>query len=208
MKNALGAVGLNPDGLDVVLMQLIRLTQNGEVVRMSKRTGKAITLSDLLEEISVDAARFFFNMRSAGSHLDFDLTLAAEQSNDNPVFYVQYAHARICSILRLLKEEGIDVKAYSDINPAVLKEEAEITLLKKLADLPEEIRAAALALEPAKITRYVLELATDFHSFYNSCRVKGEEEELMAARLKLIDSVRIVLGGILKMLKISAPEKM
>ena len=208
MKNALGAVGLNPDGLDVVLMQLVRLTQNGEVVRMSKRTGKAITLSDLLEEISVDAARFFFNMRSAGSHLDFDLTLAAEQSNDNPVFYVQYAHARICSILRLLKEEGIDVKAYSDINPAVLKEEAEITLLKKLADLPEEIRAAALALEPAKITRYVLELATDFHSFYNSCRVKGEEEELMAARLKLIDSVRIVLGGILKMLKISAPEKM
>lgn len=208
MKNALGAVGLNPDGLDVVLMQLVRLTQNGEVVRMSKRTGKAITLSDLLEEISVDAARFFFNMRSAGSHLDFDLTLAAEQSNDNPVFYVQYAHARICSILRLLKEEGIDVKAYSDINPAVLKEEAEITLLKKLADLPEEIRAAALALEPAKITRYVMELATDFHSFYNSCRVKGEEEELMAARLKLIDSVRIVLGGILKMLKISAPEKM
>ncbi len=208
MKNALGAVGLNPDSLDVVLMQLVRLTQNGEVVRMSKRTGKAITLSDLLEEISVDAARFFFNMRSAGSHLDFDLTLAAEQSNDNPVFYVQYAHARICSILRLLKEEGIDVKAYSDINPAVLKEEAEIALLKKLADLPEEIKAAALALEPAKITRYVLDLATDFHSFYNSCRVKGEEEELMAARLKLIDSVRIVLGGILKMLKISAPEKM
>lgn len=208
MKNALGAVGIEPDRLDVVLMQLVRLTQNGEVVRMSKRTGKAITLSDLLEDISVDAARFFFNMRSAGSHLDFDLTLAAEQSNDNPVYYVQYAHARICSILRLLKEEGVDVKPYADINTTLLTDEAELTLLKKLTDLPEEIKYAAENLEPARITRYVMELATDFHSFYNSCRVKGEAEELMAARLKLIDSVRIVIGGILKMLKISAPEKM
>ncbi len=208
MKNALNAVGIEPDRLDVVLMQLVRLTQNGEVVRMSKRTGKAITLSDLLEDISVDAARFFFNMRSAGSHLDFDLTLAAEQSNDNPVYYVQYAHARICSILRLLKEEGVDVKPYADINTSLLTDEAELTLLKKLTDLPEEIKYAAENLEPARITRYVMELATDFHSFYNSCRVKGEAEELMAARLKLIDSVRIVIGGILKMLKISAPEKM
>ncbi len=208
MKKALDAAMGGGDKLDVVLMQLVRLTQNGEVVRMSKRTGKAITLSDLLEEISVDAARFFFNMRSAGSHLDFDLTLAAQQSNDNPVFYVQYAHARICSILRLLSEEGISVKAYEEINPAVLTEEAEITLLKKLADLPEEIRGAAEALEPARITRYLMELATDFHSFYNSCRVKGEAEELMAARLKLIDSVRIVMKGIMTMLKITAPEKM
>ncbi len=208
MKKALDAVGAGGDKLDVVLMQLVRLTQNGEVVRMSKRTGKAITLSDLLDEISVDAARFFFNMRSAGSHLDFDLTLAAEQSNDNPVFYVQYAHARICSILRLLKEEGVEVKPYAEVNPSVLCEEAELTLLKKLADFPEEIRSAAEAMEPARITRYLMELATDFHSFYNSCRVKGEAEELMAARLKLIDSVRIVMCGILKMLKISAPEKM
>ncbi len=208
MKNALSAVGIAPERLDVVLMQLVRLTQNGEVVRMSKRTGKAITLSDLLEDISVDAARFFFNMRSAGSHLDFDLTLAAEQSNDNPVYYVQYAHARICSILRLLKEEGVEVKPYADINTSLLTDEAELTLLKKLTDLPEEIRFAAENLEPARITRYVMELATDFHSFYNSCRVKGEAEDLMAARLKLIDSVRIVIGGILKMLKISAPEKM
>ncbi len=208
MKNALSAVGIEPDRLDVVLMQLVRLTQNGEVVRMSKRTGKAITLSDLLEDISVDAARFFFNMRSAGSHLDFDLTLAAEQSNDNPVYYVQYAHARICSILRLLKEEGVEVKPYADINTSLLTDEAELTLLKKLTDLPEEIRFAAENLEPARITRYVMELATDFHSFYNSCRVKGEADDLMAARLKLIDSVRIVINGILKMLKISAPEKM
>ncbi len=208
MKKALDAVGVNGDRLDVVLMQLVRLMQDGEVVRMSKRTGKAITLSDLLEDISVDAARFFFNMRSAGSHLDFDLTLAAEQSNDNPVYYVQYAHARICSIIRLLGEEGVKVKAYSEIDPSVLTDETELTLLKKLADLPEEIRAAAETLEPAKITRYVMELSTDFHSFYNSCRVKGENEELMLARLKLIDSVRIVICGILKMLKISAPEKM
>lgn len=208
MKKALDAVGESGDKLDVVLMQLVRLTQNGEVVRMSKRTGKAITLSDLLEEISVDAARFFFNMRSAGSHLDFDLTLAAEQSNDNPVFYVQYAHARICSILRLLGEEGISVKPYAEINAAKLTDEAELTMLKKLTDLPDEIRAAAEALEPARITRYLMELATDFHSFYNSCRVKGEEEELMAARLKLIDSVRIVMKGIMTMLKITAPEKM
>ena len=208
MKKALDAVGESGDRLDVVLMQLVRLMQNGEVVRMSKRTGKAITLSDLLEDISVDAARFFFNMRSAGSHLDFDLTLAAEQSNDNPVFYVQYAHARICSILRLLGEEGIKVLPYSEINASKLTDEAELTLLKKLTDLPDEIKGAAEALEPARITRYLMELATDFHSFYNSCRVKGEEDELMAARLKLIDSVRIVMKGIMTMLKITAPEKM
>ena len=208
MKNALSAAGLDSSRLEVVLMQLVRLTQNGEVVRMSKRTGKAITLSDLLEEISIDAARFFFNMRSAGSHLDFDLTLAAEQSNDNPVFYVQYAHARICSILRLLKEEGIEVKNFGDINPSLLKEEAELALLKKLCDLPEEIKTAAESMEPARITRYLTELATDFHSFYNSCRVKCEDAELMAARLKLVESVRLVMKGLLDMLKISAPEKM
>lgn len=208
MKNALNAVGEDGSKLDVVLMQLVRLMQDGEVVRMSKRTGKAITLSDLLEDISVDAARFFFNMRSAGSHLDFDLGLAKQQSSDNPVYYVQYAHARICSILRLLGEEGINVRKYSEINPGVLTDEAELTLLKKLTDLPEEIKAAAESMEPARITRYVMELATDFHSFYNSCRVKGEEQEIMDARLKLIDSVRIVISGILKMLKITAPEKM
>lgn len=208
MKKALEAVNINSDRLDIVLMQLVRLMQNGEVVRMSKRTGKAITLSDLLEDISVDAARFFFNMRSAGSHLDFDLTLAAEQSNENPVFYVQYAYARICSIIRLLKEDGVEVKKYSEINPSLLTDETELTLLKKLADLPEEIKNAAEALEPAKITRYIMDLATDFHSFYNSCHVKGEDEELMAARLKLADSVRTVMAGVLGMLKISAPEKM
>lgn len=208
MKKALEAVNINSDRLDIVLMQLVRLMQDGEVVRMSKRTGKAITLSDLLEDISVDAARFFFNMRSAGSHLDFDLTLAAEQSNDNPVFYVQYAYARICSIIRLLKEDGVEIRKYSEIKPSLLTDETELTLLKKLADLPEEIKSAAEALEPAKITRYIMDLATDFHSFYNSCHVKGDDNGLMAARLKLVDSVRIVMAGILGMLKITAPEKM
>lgn len=208
MKKALEAVGIDSSRLTVVLMQLVRLMQDGEVVRMSKRTGKAITLSDLLEDISVDAARFFFNMRSAGSHLDFDLTLAAQQSNDNPVYYVQYAYARICSILRLLGEDGVSVKDYSEINPSLLKEESELNLLKKLGDLPDEIRMSAESLEPARITRYIMELATDFHSFYNSCRVKNEDAELMAARLKLVDSVRIVMKGILNMLKITAPERM
>ncbi len=208
MKKALDAVNINSDRLDIVLMQLVRLMQDGEVVRMSKRTGKAITLSDLLEEISIDAARFFFNMRSAGSHLNFDLTLAAEQSNDNPVFYVQYAHARICSIIRLLEEDGIKPVSYAEIKPELLTDETELALLKRLADLPEEIKTAAEALEPAGITRYIMELATDFHSFYNNCRVKGDDEELTKARLKLIDSVRVVMGGILGMLKIDAPEKM
>lgn len=208
MKKALEAVGIDSSRLTVVLMQLVRLMQDGEVVRMSKRTGKAITLSDLLEDISVDAARFFFNMRSAGSHLDFDLTLAAQQSNDNPVYYVQYAYARICSILRLLGEDGVSVKDYSEINPSLLKEESELNLLKKLGDLPDEIRMSAESLEPARITRYIMELATDFHSFYNSCRVKNGDAELMAARLKLVDSVRIVMKGILGMLKITAPERM
>lgn len=208
MKKALEAVGIDSSRLTVVLMQLVRLMQDGEVVRMSKRTGKAITLSDLLEDISVDAARFFFNMRSAGSHLDFDLTLAAQQSNDNPVYYVQYAYARICSILRLLGEDGVSVKDYSEINPSLLKKESELNLLKKLGDLPDEIRMSAESLEPARITRYIMELATDFHSFYNSCRVKNEDAELMAARLKLVDSVRIVMKGILGMLKITAPDRM
>ncbi|MBR5152222.1 MAG: arginine--tRNA ligase [Clostridia bacterium] len=208
MKKALDAVGGDGDCLDVVLMQLVRLMRDGEVVRMSKRTGKAITLSDLLEDISVDAARFFFNMRSAGSHLDFDLNLATQQSSDNPVYYVQYAHARICSILRLLSEEGVSVLPYCEIHADCLKEEAELELLKKLSDLPGEVEAAAKALEPARMTRYVMDLAATFHTFYTACRVKVEDKDLMNARLKLIDATRIVIKGVLTMLKISAPEKM
>lgn len=208
MKKALDAVGIDGNRLDVVLMQLVRLTRDGEVVRMSKRTGKAITLSDLLEEISVDAARFFFNMRSAGSHLDFDLGLAAEQSNNNPVFYVQYAHARICSILRLMAEEGVSVRPFSEIDASLLKAEEELELLKKLGDLPGEIESAAKSLEPARLTRYVMDLAAVFHTFYTACRVKVEDRALMEARLKLIDCTRIVLKNVLAMLKITAPERM
>ena len=208
MKGAMAAVGLNPDSLEVVLMQLVRLTRDGEVVRMSKRTGKAITLSDLLEDVSIDVARFFFNMRMAGSHLDFDLDLAVKESSENPVYYVQYAHARICSIINALSEEGIKVEAFDKINPALLTEESELELLKKLCELPEEIRLAAIGREPARITRYSIELATAFHSFYNACRVKGEDKALTEARLKLCASVGTVLKGILKMLKIDAPEKM
>lgn len=208
MKNALSASGIDSDRLDVVLMQLVRLMQDGEVVRMSKRTGKAITLNDLLEDVSIDAARFFFNMRGAGSHLDFDLGLAKEQSNDNPVFYVQYAHARICGILRLLEQEGVSVPKYSDIKAELLNDETELDLLKKLSDLPEEIKISAQTLEPAKLTRYVMELATCFHAFYNACRVNVEDEELRKARVKLIDCTRSVIAGVLKMLKITAPEKM
>ena len=201
-------MGGEGDRLDVVLMQLVRLVSNGEVVRMSKRTGKAITLTDLLEDISIDAARFFFNMRNAGSHLDFDLELAKEQSNDNPVFYVQYAHARICSILRLMAEEGVTVLPYTEIQTGCLTDPAELDLLKKLSDLPAEVESAAKALEPARMTRYVMDLATAFHTFYAACRVKVEDRDLMNARLKLIDATRIVLKGVLTMLKVSAPEKM
>lgn len=208
MQKAITAAGVDGERIRVVLMQLVRLMQDGEIVRMSKRTGKAITLNDLLEDVSIDAARFFFNMRGAGSHLDFDLGLAKEQSNDNPVFYVQYAHARICGILRLLKEEGVAVPAYSDINPLLLTAEAELDLLKKLSDLPEEIKTAAETFEPAKLTRYVTELATCFHAFYNACRVNVEDTELRKARVKLIDCTRSVIAGVLKMLKITAPEKM
>ena len=208
MKAALAAVGIDPDRFEVSIMQLVRLTRDGEVVRMSKRTGKAITLSDLLEDVSIDAARFFFNMRMAGSHLDFDLDLAVKEDSDNPVYYVQYAHARICSIIRLLREEGVEVLPYAEIKPELLTEETELELLKKLCELPEEIKLAAASREPAKITRYVIELATAFHSFYNACRVKVDDKDLMNARLKVVDSVRIVIEGVLKMLKINAPEKM
>lgn len=208
MKGALKALGIDPDRLNVIIMQLVRLTENGEIVRMSKRTGKMITLSDLIEDIGIDAARFFFNLRQAGSHFDFDLGLAVEQSNDNPVFYVQYAHARICSILRLMEEEGYRPLPYSEINPSLLAAKEEISLMKKLADMPEEIRVAAETYEPSRITRYVMEVAAAFHSFYNSCRIKGEEEGLANARLKLCDAARVVIKNCLSILGVTAPEKM
>lgn len=208
MKGAMEALGINPDRLDVVLMQLVRLMKGGEVVRMSKRTGRMVTLRDLIDEVGKDAARFFFNMRSADSPVDFDLDLAIEQSNENPVFYVQYAHARICSIIRQLEEEGVKIGSIDEVNLSLLKEEAEKDLIKKLAYFPEEVTIAAKTMAPHRITRYILDVASLFHSFYNSCRVKGVEDDLMKARLVLIIAVRTVIKNVLDMLKITAPEKM
>ncbi len=208
LKHGLEALGVAPERLEIILMQLVRLVSGGEVVRMSKRTGKSITLKDLLEETSIDAARFFFNMRQANSHFDFDLDLAVEQSNDNPVFYVQYAHARVCSILRLMQEQGVCVKLVSELNLERLSAPQEIELMKKLADFPETIRCSAALREPSLITRYAMDLAAAFHGFYAACKVNTEDSELTAARLKLADSVRIALANALKVMSISAPEQM
>jgi len=208
MKAAMDAVGVKSDSLEVVLMQLVRLMRGGEVARMSKRTGKAITLDDLLDDIGINAARFFFNMRNAGSHFDFDLDLAVEQSNNNPVYYVQYAHARICSIIRLLAEEGVNVRMASEVNVTLLTQPEELDLIRKLSELPDEIKAASDTLEPSRMTRYTMDLANAFHSFYNACRVKVDDVELLDARLKLIDSVRITLANVLGILAVDAPEKM
>ncbi|MDR0406252.1 MAG: arginine--tRNA ligase [Clostridiales bacterium] len=208
MKTAMEAVGVDPDRLEIVLMQLVRLMRGGEAARMSKRSGKAITLEDLLEEIGIDAARFFFNMRNAGSHFDFDLDLAVEQSNDNPVYYVQYAHARICAIIRLLREEGVTVKPCGGVCLPLLTDDAELALLRKISEFPDEITAAAKTLEPSRMTRYASELANGFHSFYNACRVNVDDENLRDARLKLIDSARIALANVLGILAVDAPERM
>ena len=208
MKGAMDAIGIDSDKLTIVIMQLVRLMQGGEVARMSKRTGKMITMSDLIEEIGVDAARFFFNLRQAGSHLDFDLDLAVAQNSDNPVFYVQYAYARIRSILRNLEAEGITLAAAEEIDLSLLKEPEEEHLMEMLVSLPQEIAAVAETLEPSRLTRYVLDLAATFHPFYSACRVKCDDTALMQARLCLVDCTRIVMENVLGLLKITAPEKM
>ncbi len=208
MKGALKALGVGGDRLDVVLMQLVRMTRNGEVVRMSKRTGKAITLVDLLEEIPIDATRFLFNMREAGSQMDFDLDLAVEQSSQNPVYYCQYAHARICSILRKLAEEGKTPEVATAAELELLKEPEERELIRHLSNLEDEIIMAAKAYDPARITRYAITLANLFHKFYNACRVNTEDEALSRARLYLCMCVKNTLANVLTMLKISVPEHM
>ncbi len=208
MKSALDAIGVDSSRLDVILMQLVRLTRNGEAVRMSKRTGKAITLVDLLEEIPVDASRFLFNMREAGSQMDFDLDLAVEQSSKNPVYYCQYAHARICSIIKKLNADGIELRDCTDKELQLLTDETERDIIRHLASLTEEIVDAVKKYDPAKITRYTIELATLFHKFYNSCRVVCEDESLMQARAYLCVCVRDTIKNILNLLKIEAPESM
>ena len=208
MKGALDAIGCNGDDLDIILMQLVRLTRDGEVVRMSKRSGKAITLVDLLEEIPIDAVRFLFNMREPGSQMDFDLDLAVEQSSQNPVYYCQYAHARICSILRKLASEGVEPRECTIPELALLTAPEEKELIKHLSGLTDEIIASAKNYDPAKITRYAVELATLFHKFYNACRVGVEDESLMQARLSLCLCVRTVLRNVLTMFSITVPESM
>ena len=204
--------GLGLDGshrLVIVLMQLVNLLQDGKPVRMSKRTGKAIALHDLLDEISVDAARYYFNNRAATSPLDFDLDLAVRQDSENPVYYVQYAHARICSLIaRLAEEEGAAVPAAAAVDAAALASPEELALVKALAQYPEELHLAARDYDPSRINRYLTALAGDFHRFYNACRLKGEKANVLAARLKLADTVRSVLANGLGLLGVNAPEKM
>lgn len=208
MKAAVNALGIDPSKLDIVIFQLVRLFKNGEVARMSKRTGRAISLDDLLEEVGRDAARFIFNTKASGNHLDFDLDLAVKQSNENPVYYVQYAHARICSMLRLIESEGISVPAVEDTDLTLLNTPEEMELIRKLAEYPDEIRISAQTLEPSRLTRYVTDVASLFHSFYNACRVKGEEESIMKARLVLVAATRTVIRNVLDILSINAPERM
>ena len=208
MKGALDAIGCNGDDLDIILMQLVRLTRDGEVVRMSKRTGKAITLVDLLEDIPIDAVRFLFNMREPGSQMDFDLDLAIEQSSQNPVYYCQYAHARICSIVKKLEAEGKIARDCTLPELAKLSAPEEKELIRHLSTLTDEIIVAAKNYDPAKITRYAVDLATLFHKFYNACRVNCEDEELMQARLSLCLCVKTVLKNILTMFSITVPESM
>ena len=208
MKGALDAIGIDSSRLDIVLIQLVRLVRGGEVVRMSKRTGKAITLTNLLDEISIDAARFFFVMTQSNSQMDFDLDLAVEQSSQNPVYYVQYAHARICSILKRMEQEGVKVRPCTKEEFLLLKTSEEKEIIRHLASLTDEIVSAAKAYDPSKMTRYVLELATLFHKFYNSCRIMGEEESVMQARLNLCVAVKNTIKNVLKMIGISAPESM
>ena len=208
LKGAMDALGLDGEHrLDIVLMQLVKLMRGGEVVRMSKRTGKAISLSDLLDEIPVDAARYFFNSRPE-SPVEFDLDLAVRQDSENPVYYVQYAHARICTMISALEAEGHDVPDINSVDLSLLTAEQERELIKQIAMLPEEIRLAARDYDPSRINKYVTELAARFHRFYTACRIKGAEEGVLNARLCLADTVRRVIALSLSVIGVSAPSKM
>ncbi len=207
LKAALTALGVDASKLDVVLMQMVRLVRNGEVVKLSKRSGKAITLVTLLDEIPIDAARFYFNLREANSQFEFDLDLAVEKSSQNPVYYVQYAHARICSLIRNLAEEGVNIPDSADFD--LLSNPREIELIRHLAALPKEINLAAKSYDPAKITKYAIDLATLFHRFYDGCSVKNAETpELKNARILLCVAVRQTIRNVLTLLNIEQPEKM
>lgn len=208
LKGALDSIGLDGDRLDIVLMQLVNLVKDGKPVKVSKRSGNAITLVDLLDEVPVDAARFFFNLREPGSTIDFDLGLAVSENSQNPVYYCQYANARIHSIIRKVEADGISLRDCTRDELKTLNAPEEIELIRHLAAFTEEIVAAAKNYDPAKITRYCIDLATLFHKFYNACRVAVEDEKLMQARLTLCSCVSMVLTNILEMFRISTPTSM
>ncbi len=208
MKAALTALGIDAGRLNCVIMQMVRLVRDGETIKLSKRSGKAITLTTLLEEVPIDAARFFFNLREPNSHFDFDLDLAAQETSQNPVYYVQYAHARICSIIKKAESEGIVIRTAADEELNLLNTNEELELIRHLSGLTDEIITAAKAYDPAKITHYVIELATLFHKFYNAQRVMCDNEGLMQARLNLCIAVKDTIRNILTMLKIDAPTSM
>lgn len=207
MKAALTALGVDANKLDIVIMQMVMLVRNGETVKLSKRSGKAITLSTLLDEVPIDAARFFFNLRDPNTHLEFDLELAIEESSNNPVFYVQYAHARICSILCRMEEDGTGYKniPLTELN---FNHPAELALIRHIAALPNCINEAAKDYNPSKITKYLCDLAQLFHKFYDNCKIKGEEENILQSRLSLCVATKTVFKNLLDLLKVDAPEKM
>ena len=208
LKGAMDALGLDGEHrLDIVLMQLVKLVRDGEVVRMSKRTGKAISLTDLLDEIPVDACRYFFNAKPE-TQMEFDLGLAVREDSENPVYYVQYAHARICTLLKALEAEGYTVPAAGEVDFSLLSGEAEQALIKKIAAYSQVVRLAARDYDPSHINRYLTELAGDFHRFYTACRIKGEERPVLLARLKLADTARSVLKNAMTLIGCTAPEKM
>lgn len=208
VKAAMAALGNDPEKLTVLIAQMVSLFQNGEKMKMSKRTGKAVTMEDLMDEVGVDAIRYFFSMRSMDSHLDFDMDLAISTSNENPVFYVQYAHARICSIFRQAEEQGIAVPAVGSVNYGKLNAEAEYDLIRKIGELPQEIAEAAAQYAPHRLIRYVYELASELHSYYRAERVITEDADQTAARLALLGAIRIAIANVLRLVGVSAPERM
>ena len=209
VKAAMAALGLDPNQLEILLLQMVSLFRNGELVKMSKRTGQAITLNELIEEVGTDAARYFFIMRSLDTQLDFDLDLAKSHSNENPVYYIQYANARIFSIYKQIAENG-DVfdMTWKNTKWDKLKEERELALIKKMAAYPEEIRKAAADRAPHRIAHFVYEMAGLFHAFYNNCHIIQSDKELEEARLALVTAVQITIANCLAVLGISAPETM
>ena len=208
LKATLQALGVDPERLQVVLMQMVNLMQDGKPLKLSKRSGKAITLVTLLEEMPIDAARFFFNLREPNTHCDIDLELALSETSQNPVYYCQYAHARICSILRRLEEKGVSVKSFDPADLQLLCTDEEKELIRYLSALPQETEAAAKSLDPSRMTRYAIELSTLFHKFYNACRVETEDAALTSARVFLCRCVNQTLENVLGLLKVDAPEKM